>query len=552
MDFNLADLFEAAVDAFGSREYLVAGSERRTYEQMESRANRLAHHLLDVGIRPGDHVGIYATNSAEWVESAWAIFKIRAVWVNINYRYVAGELRYLFSNADLVALAHQAQFSEEVAALLPELPALRHVVTIGASADRGAGGMPCDDAVDYETAIAGGSPERDFPERSGDDLYILYTGGTTGLPKGVVWHHRDVFFALGGGIDALTGERVERPEQMVEKGKAGGPITFLPIAPLMHGATQWAVMGQSFLGNKIVLVPRFDPAEVWRLVEAERVNMVMITGDAMGKPLVECLDEPGASYDLSSLIGLTSSAALFSPAVKDAFFAHFPNLVMTDAVGSSEAGNNGLTLVRPGDTAMVSGPTVRSLGKSVVLDEQLRPVEPGSGVVGKIARAGDIPVCYYNDPVKTAEVFVTAGGVSYVMPGDFATVEADGSITLLGRGSICINSGGEKIFPEEVEAVVRAHPDVMDAIVLGAPDERFGQRVAAIVEARKGHLAPSLEDLQAHCRGHVAGYKVPRELHVVERIERSPSGKPDYPWANAIVEAASAPSATPAGAPPPR
>lgn len=477
-------------------------------------------------------MGIYALNSVEWVETAWAVFKIRAVWVNINYRYVKDELRYLFTNADLVALVYQRQFSANVAELLDELPGLKHLVMIE---DASGEELGCDRAVGYEEAIAACSPERDFPARSGDDTYILYTGGTTGLPKGVVWRHEDVFFALGGGIDALSRERVSRPEDMVAKGLAGGPITFLPIAPLMHGASQWAVMGQSFLGNKIVLVARFDPDEVWRLVEAERVNMLMITGDAMGKPLVEALDRPGAAYDLSSLIGLTSSAALFSPAVKDAFFEHFPHLVMTDAVGSSESGNNGLTLVKPGHTAMRSGPTVRSLGNSVVLDDDLRPVQPGSGVVGRIARSGDIPICYYGDPVKTAEVFITVDGIRYVMPGDYATVEADGSITLLGRGSICINSGGEKIYPEEVEAVVRSHPDVMDAIVIGAPDDRFGQRVAAIVEARPGREAPSLESIQEHCRDHMAGYKIPRQLHVVPRIERSPSGKPDYPWAQGIL-----------------
>jgi len=360
--------------------------------------------------------------------------------------------------------------------------------------------------------------------------------GTTGMPKGVVWPHRNVFYALGGGLDALTGVRVERPEQMVEKGQAaGGQLTFLPIAPLMHGATQWGVMGQSFVGNRIVLVPRFDPHEVWTLVGREKVNMVMITGDAMGKPLIETLDEPGVDYDLSSLIGITSTAALFSPAVKDAFFAHLPNLIMTDAIGSSESGNNGISMVQRGATAMKSGPTVSSTGGTVVLDENLEFVKPGSGVIGKIARSGDIPVGYYNDPVKTAEVFITIDGTQYVMPGDFATVEADGAVTLLGRGSICINSGGEKIFPEEVEAVVRSHPDVMDAIVVGAPDERFGQRVAAIIEPRSGRPAPSLEAVQEHCRKHVAGYKVPRQLHVVDSIERSPSGKPDYPWANVIV-----------------
>jgi 3-oxocholest-4-en-26-oate---CoA ligase len=533
VDFNLADLFEAAVDAFPHREYLVAEGRRLTYGQMDERANRLAHHLAAQGVGPGDHVGIYALNSAEWVETAWAVFKLRAVWININYRYVEDELRYLFSNADLVALVHQRQFASRVAALLPELPALRHVIVID---DDSLEPDPCHDAVDFEHAVAAGAPERDFPARSGDDLYILYTGGTTGLPKGVVWPHRNVFFALGGGIDALTGIRVERPEQMVEKGKAaGGQVSFLPIAPLMHGASQWAVMGQSFVGNRITLVPRFEPHEVWSLVEREKINMMMITGDAMGKPLIEALDEPGTSYDLSSLIGITSTAALFSPAVKDAFFARFPNLVMTDAIGSSEGGNNGVSMIKPGGTAMKSGPTVSSTSGTVVFDEDLGPVKPGSGVIGKIARSGDIPIGYYNDPVKSAEVFITVGGERYVMPGDFATVEADGSVTLLGRGSICINSGGEKIFPEEVEAVVRSHPDVMDAIVVGAPDERFGQRLAAIVETRPGHAAPSLEDVQEHCRNHIAGYKVPRQLHHVDKIERSPSGKPDYPWANTVV-----------------
>jgi acyl-CoA synthetase (AMP-forming)/AMP-acid ligase II len=535
VDFNLADLFEAAVDAFPDREYLVADGRRLTYAQMDERANRLAHHLAAAGVGRGDHVGIYALNSAEWVETAWAVFKLRAVWININYRYVEDELRYLFSNADLVALVHQRQFSPRVATLLPELPALHHVIVID---DDSGEPDPRHDAVDYEQAVAGGAPERDFAPRSGDDLYILYTGGTTGMPKGVVWPHRNVFYALGGGIDALTGVRMDRPQQMVEKGRAaGGQLSFLPIAPLMHGASQWAVMGQSFVGNRILLVPRFDPHEVWALIEHEKVNMVMITGDAMGKPLIEALDEPGVSYDLTSLIGITSTAALFSSSVKDAFFSTFPNLVMTDAIGSSESGNNGISMIKPGGTAMKSGPTVSSTGGTVVFDENLERVKPGSGVIGKIARSGDIPIGYYNDPVKSAEVFITVEGKPFVMPGDFATVEADGSVTLLGRGSICINSGGEKIFPEEVEAVVRSHPDVMDAIVVGAPDERFGQRVAAIVEPRRGRTAPSLEAVQEHCRQHVAGYKVPRQLHVVDKIERSPSGKPDYPWANRIVTA---------------
>jgi 3-oxocholest-4-en-26-oate---CoA ligase len=532
VECNLANLFEAAVDAYPEREYVIANGKRRTYAEMEARANKLAHHLAAQGIGPGDHVGIYAYNSVEWVETAWAVFKLRAVWINVNYRYVKDELRYLLTNADLKALVHQREFSPLVAALLPDLPDLRHVIVVEDGTDAP---LPTPDAVAYEDALAAQSPERDFGPRSGSDLYILYTGGTTGMPKGVVWRHEDVFYALGGGLDAFTNTRLD-PSEMVGRG-ANDSSTHLPVAPLMHGATQWAVMGRSFVGSKIVLMAKFDPHEVWDLVEKEGVNSIMITGDAMGKPLIESLDDPGFDHDLSSLFAVVSSAALFSAPVKDQFFARLPNIMITDAVGSSEGGNNGMTVVSAGNTAMKSGPTVHALGQSVVLDEDLNPVEPGSGVVGKIARSGDIPVGYYNDPKKTAEVFLNIRGTRYVMPGDFATVEADGSITLLGRGSIVINSGGEKIFPEEVESAVRSHPDVMDAIVCGAPDERWGQTVAAIIQPRVGHEAPSLESLQSHCRASIAGYKLPRRLHVVDKVERSPSGKPDYTWATAVVTA---------------
>jgi acyl-CoA synthetase (AMP-forming)/AMP-acid ligase II len=534
MEFNLADLFENAADHFADREYLVANGKRRTYAEMEERANRLAHHLAAQGVGPGDHVGIYAYNSVEWVEVLWAVFKIRAIWININYRYVEDELAYIFDNADLVALVYAREFAPLIAAVRHTMPRLRHSIVIqdGSDADISAIG-----SVDYEEAMAAASPERDFGPRSPDDRYILYTGGTTGMPKGVVWTHEDVFFGLGGGHDAQTGERAERPEDMVAWGlRAGAQQTFFPTAPLMHGASHWAVMGGSFVGRKIVLMAKFEPREVWRLIEEEKVNSVMITGDAMGRPMAEALDDPDCNYDPSSLFVVVSTAAVFSPTVKDDFFRHLPNLLIVESIGSSETGGQGLALITKGNTAMLGGgPTVKAGPGTVVLDENLEPMEPGSGVVGRLGRCGDIPLEYYNDPEKTAETFVVAkDGTRYAMPGDFATLEKDGTITLLGRGSVSINSGGEKIYPEEVEAAVKSHADAYDCVVVGVPDERFGSRVAAVVQPREG-TRPSLEEIQAHCRKKIAGYKIPRQIHLVEEIERSPTGKPDYRWAKAVA-----------------
>ncbi len=539
MECNLANLFEIAVDAYPDREYLVANGKRRTYAEMEARANQLAHHLAAQGIGPGDHVGIYAYNSVEWVETLWAVFKLRAVWINVNYRYVKDELHYLLTNADLKALVHQREFSPLVGSLLPDLRDLRHVIVVEDGTDVP---YPSADAVGYEHALAGQSTVRDFGPRSADDIYILYTGGTTGMPKGVVWRHEDVFFALGGGIDPTTNTRVQAPGDLVARARERQPGTMLPIAPLMHGASQWSVMGGAFQGNRIVLVSKFDPDRVWRLVESEGVNSIMITGDAMGRPLAETLAASGDTYDLSSLVSISSTAAVFSPSVKQSFLDQLPNVIMSEAVGASETGSNGYALVQRADTESTRGPTVKAILDSVVLDDDLRPVEPGSGVVGKLARRGNIPVEYYKDPEKSAQTFVTAAdGTRYSVPGDFATVEADGRIVLLGRGSVSINSGGEKIFPEEVEAAIKSQPDVYDCTVVGIPDERWGQRVVALVQPRAGR-APTLEDIQAHCRELLAGYKVPRELHLVEEVVRSPSGKPDYRWAKDIATGATTPA----------
>ncbi|MGH9171455.1 MAG: acyl-CoA synthetase [Acidimicrobiales bacterium] len=585
VEYNLADLFEHAADVFAEREYLVAGGQRRTYAEMDNRANRLAHHLAARGVGPGDHVGIYGYNRTEWVETLWAVFKLRAVWININYRYVEEELRYLFASSDVVAMVVDRQFAKAVASCAGSLPMMHHVLVIddgtaeGADAGCGSGvesgGHPGSGAESggdpgsgagtnrelgfgdvtveqYETALAAQSPERDFGPRSGDDRYILFTGGTTGLPKGVVWRHEDVLFALGGGIDPLTNVQIRTPQGLAEKGVAANfQITFFPIAPLMHGATQWGVMGQSFQGNRVVLVDKFHPADVWRLVGELGVNSLMMTGDAMARPLVEEYERQaatGQSYDTSQLISLSSTAAVFSPDVKEAFFGHFPNLIMTDAIGSSEGGANGVVILKPGETAMRGGPTVQAVTDSVVLDSELRPLPPGTGEIGRLARSGNIPIGYYKDPVKTAEVFIEVEDVRYVVTGDLAMLEGDGRISLLGRGSVSINTGGEKVFPEEVEAAVKAHPDVYDATIVGVPDERWGQRVSAVVEPRPG-AAPQLESLQEHCRSRIAGYKVPRELHVVDKLVRSPAGKPDYRWALEVALGASPPppAAGPAG-----
>ncbi len=539
--FNLVDLFEQAVDEWPDRTYIVDDHQRRTYRELDERANQLAHHLAARGVGPGDHVGIYALNRVEWVETLWAVFKLRAVWVNINYRYVEKELSYLFDNADLKALVYQREFAPRVRGVLAQLPLLTHSIAIDDGSGADLGDLR---SVDYEQALAGGSAERDFGPRSPDDRYILYTGGTTGMPKGVVWRHEDVFFALGGGIDPTTNTRAETPEAMVEKGLANaGQMTMMPIAPLMHGATQWGVMGGSFVGNRIVLVPSFDARQIYELIAAEKVNAIMITGDAMARPLVDAAADPALdSLDLTSWMALSSTAALFSPSLKEAMMERFPTLIVTEAIGASESGSNGYTMVQKGKTAMKGGPTVTPIMDTVVLDEDLEVIPPGSDAIGKVARRGNIPLEYYKDPAKTAETFVTdRAGVRYAMPGDFATYEPDGAITLLGRGSVSINSGGEKIYPEEVEGAVKGHPAVYDCVVVGVPDERWGQRVVAVVHAREDLDAPDLASIQEHCRTQIAGYKVPREMHFVSAIVRSPSGKPDYRWAKEIATSTSSP-----------
>jgi 3-oxocholest-4-en-26-oate---CoA ligase len=544
MAYNIADLFEHAVDVVPDREALVIAGERRTFAQLEADANRFASHLAGLGVGPGEHVGIYGLNGVGWVVAMLGAFKRRAVPINVNYRYVEDELVYLFDNADLCTVVLDREFAPRMANVRDRLPQLRHVLhfdtPVGTAEALVEGIDPAtvDEAlaalgsVPWAEALAAGSPERDEAPRSPDDRYILYTGGTTGMPKGVVWRQQDVFMALGGGIDATTNEPVRTEYDLAEKAKATEtPLRSLCLPPLMHGTAQWSVLRFLFDGSTSVLVRRFDPHAAWRMAAAERVNNLMITGDAMGRPLIEALDEiEGEGLDLSQLIVVASTAAVFTPTVKDRFLAKLPNRIVVDAIGSTEGGSSGMTMATPG-AAMRGGPTVTPARDTVVLDDDLREMAPGTGIVGRIARKGNLPVGYYKDEAKTAATFVTGpNGVRYVVPGDMALYEADGTITLLGRGSGCVNTGGEKVFPEEVEGVLMGHPEVFDVLVVGVPDERWGQRVAAVVQPRHPG-GVTLEELDAHCRGQLAGYKVPRQLTLVDAMVRSPSGKPDYPWA---------------------
>ena len=537
MAYNFADMFEHTVDTVPDRVGIACEGEHRTLAQLEDAGNRLAHHLIASGVQPGDHVGIYGLNSIQWVEALLGVIKARAVPVNINFRYVADELRYLFDNADLVALFYDAQFGPLVAEVRDELPLLKTLVRMDDGSDSPDDGLG---AVELAEALATNSGERDFGPRSDDDQVIIYTGGTTGMPKGVMWRSADIFFALAGGIDMATREPVPDEFHHANAAPDKTPTVMMNIPPLMHGAAFVGTIGQMLQGNTAVLLPKFDPYEVWRTIEREKVNAILIVGDAMARPLIEAWDDMTAKReapDISSLFAISSTAAIFSQTVKDRYLDEFPNMIITDSVGSTEGGFNGTIVVTKGMVNKGGGPTVNAMNDTLVLDDDLKPVAPGSGVIGKLARGGNIPVGYYKDPKKTAETFlIAADGRRYAIPGDFASVEPDGTISLLGRGSVCINTGGEKVYPEEVEQVLKAHPAVYDCLVVGVTDERWGQKVTAVVQPREG-MGLELDDLAAHTREHLAGYKVPRELHLVNSIQRSPSGKPDYPWAKKLAEA---------------
>ncbi len=534
MTHNIADLVEHAIDLVPERVALADDTRSVTYAELEDRANRLAHYLQAQGVEPGDKVGIYSRNTIEAVEAMVAVFKARAVMVNVNFRYVENELQYIFENSDMVALIHERRYTDRVAGVRPNTPLLKTVIVV----DDGTDAPTAEGTVEYEAALAASSGERDFHDRSTDDIFMIYTGGTTGLPKGVMWRQEDWWRVLGGGINFVTGEYVEDEWEQAKIGAGSPQMVRFPVPPMIHGGSQAAVFHSLFGGGKAIMLPEFTGHGVWQTIDRFEVNLIFITGDAMARPMLDALEaghpETGEPYKHSVLWAMASSAALFSPALKDKFMEHLPTTMITDSIGSSETGFGGLSVAAKGATH-TGGPRVKIDTATEVLGEDGNPVEPGSGEVGILARKGHIPLGYYNDPVKTAVTFKEINGTRYSIPGDFARVEEDGSVTMLGRGSVSINSGGEKIYPEEVEGALKCHPEVFDALVIGVADERWGQRVAAVLQCRGG-ARPTLDELRPVLSQEISSYKLPRSLWFVDEIKRSPAGKPDYRWAHAHAE----------------
>jgi len=550
VEFNLADLYESVAARVPEREAVVWRDIRLTYRQLDERANRLAHGFEGMGLGASDHVGVFMYSRPEYLETMVAAYKIRAVPINVNYRYVAEELAYLFDNADLRALVVEASFAPIVASIRDQLPQLDHVIVVEDGSD---GQVAVPDAVAYEDLLAANAASAGFGPRSGDDAYIAYTGGTTGYPKGVVWRHEDIFLAT-----MTPGVVVTMPEEVADNSTAPVHPRLLALAelgvtvpaiyvsyalgPLMHVSGHWSAWGAMLSGGCTVLHPsrQMDAESVLETVDHEQVTNLTIVGDSMGRPIVEAIEADPERFDTTSVLMLGSGGSILSGDVKDRLLEGFASaMVLTEAIGSSESPAQALSITRRGQAA---APALEFSAdeRTTVFDDDLRSVAPGSGAVGRLATKGRVPVGYYKDDEKTARTFVTVDGVRWALPGDMATIESDGTIRLLGRGTMCINTGGEKVYPEEVEAVLKAHPEVVDAVVVGVPDPRFGERVAAVLEPVSHGRAPGLEELQAHCRLHLAGHKVPRHVVVVDVVPRSPSGKPDYPWAQETARSGAA------------
>ena len=531
---NIADIFETVVATGPENPALVVRTSdgrdevRLSFAELDARVNRLAHALAALGIGEGDHVGTHLYDGNQYVEVTLAAYKLRAVPVNVNFRYVDEELTYLFDNADLKVVVTEPDLERRAAGAAATLAWSCPIVVADERYERMLTDQPAS------------APH--VGERSPDDRYALWTGGTTGMPKGVIWRQEDIYLsAIGGNGNRLLGiAPVKDLDDVAARARKGTPLPgTLTLCPLMHGGGFWLAFSALLSGSFSVLIrdTGFDPAFALRVVAEERVSVLMTIGDAYARPIVDLLESSGPDdFDLSSLLVYGSGGAILSPSVKDDLTRLLPTTIVHDGFGASETGGQG----RLAGTGADGAPRFDMEPGNVVIADDGTLCEPGDGRIGMLANSGQIPLGYYKDEAKTAATFPVIDGVRYAVPGDLASVDENGFIAVYGRGSVSINSGGEKIFPEEVEKALKRHPAVFDATVVGTPNERFGSQVTAVVELRPEHAddPPALSELQDHCRQHLAGYKIPRAVVFVDATVRSPSGKPDYRWAKETALAA--------------
>ncbi len=523
MGWNYGDLLDGCGEVRPPETPAVIHGERTvTWGELTTRSNNLARGMLEMGAVAGDKVAIYLRNCPEYMETVVACYKARLVPVNVNYRYRDDELHYIFDNSDAVITVHDHEFAESVAALRPRLPNLQWL-EVGSS-------------YDALVAIGDGSP-LDI-ERSGDDMLFIYTGGTTGMPKAVMWRQEDMWNAMGSGVTAPcnNNEIPSSPAQHIQNlSEYPGVLKQLTACPLMHGTGFLTSMAMLVGGGCIVTLtsPGLDVEELWQTVEDRKINSMIIVGDAFARPMLNALDENPGRWDISSVGAIVSSGVMWSPQIKLGLLGHSAKMVLLDAFGSSEAIGFGTSVTSADYTA----PSAKFMlaEQCKVFTEDYVEVRPGSGERGFIARTGPIPMGYYKDEEKTAKTFPVIDGVRYSIPGDWCTVDVDGAINLLGRGSGCINSAGEKIYPEEVEQVLKTHPVVDDALVLGMADEKWGQAVTAVISVNTAS-GIALDELKSHVRAKLADYKAPKSIHIVETMFRAPNGKADYKAARLHLE----------------
>jgi len=540
--FNLGRLNEALAAAFPERECIVFRDRRWTWRQFAERSRRLGNVLAAHGFgcrrerrdlanweSGQDHVGLYLYNGNEYLEGMVGAYKARVAPFNVNYRYVDDELVYLLSDADARGLIYHATFAPTLERIRPRLPKLELLLQVADESRHPL--LP--DAIDYEEALAAASVELPPVTPTADDLYILYTGGTTGMPKGVLWRQEDIFFAALGGKPPGGIPPIASEDELLERARQNG-IRALPAPPFMHGAAHWIAFN-TFHGGGTVVIPnrpeRLDAHDVWSTVVREGVSLMVIVGDAFARPLLDELDRN--AHDLSAFRVLGSGGAILTPALKAEFLERIPHLMIIDAFGASETGGHGLNVTTAAGKAT---PGKFSMNDTVILDEDLSAIVPqDSRKSGLLARSGNVPLGYYKDPEKSSRAFPVIDDVRYSAPGDHAVYDEDGKIVVLGRGSVCINSGGEKIYPEEVEQALKHHPAIYDAVVVGTANERWGQQVTALVQLRPG-LSLSAGEITEFCASRLSRYKLPKDVVFVSEMVRSPSGKADYRWAKGEAE----------------